>query len=535
MRGGFVNLEKEEPVEVDLSGEQMEIVSTQADTTFTKTTEETREEQRIAYGGLDESLWAGRQAIEQHWIAAKPEQRHMDLKSPALSHPQRTVLIGTNGLKSFAFCTVDVMGTQVKPLPMFKEGTNKSDIIQELATWSSEYGEQNPAFRFKLECAKLERLAFVQMSRFEIDSLADQTSAMLKTQEFRAIQKTDPSLVPAMKHLGPLLSNKLRTLPKTNQTSSIKSAPRPGNAYSELEAGTVQLIIDPEPITMDATVFHLTACPTPTEEKQVGWKETRVKFACQRGSVPSGACNDTHVAVLYQPAAYNACCIELLEIAKGYKCTHKAYVEFPADFQRRGMLSISLSIEGIVTVSFSCGVLLWDPFGTDTELHAFRLSDTEHPRMVMCSRVRGEWLLLGTDKGECYQLAWRSGIIQTIAHVPAVEPLFSVDLYNGAIYMHTVMSVVMSREDMQVPLILNTPRPLSVSICGSLIYVPNKYGGFQIFKTDARNIVYQAAQIPQPGEWINGTQHTYGAVKAYPEHVVCLYPNGVVRNYKLIV
>lgn len=534
MSGGFVNLRKTEPVEVDLSGEQMEIVSTQADATFTKTTQETREEQSIAYGGLDESLWAGRQAIEQHWVAAKPEQQHVDLKSPALSHPQRTILIGTNGLRSFAFCTVDTMGTQVQPLPVFKEGGDKSVMMQELATWSNKYGEQNPAFQFKLECAKLERMAFVQLSRFEIETLADQTSAMLKTQEFRAIQKTDPSLVPAMKHLGPLLSNKLRTLPKTNQTSCIKSAPRPGNAYSELESGTVQLIADPEPITMDATVFHLTACPTPTEEKQVGWKETRVKYACQRGSVPSGACNDTHVAVFFQPSAYNACCIELLEIAKGYKCAHRAYFEFPAEFQRRGMLSISLSDEGIVTVSFSSGVLLWDP-SRDTEMQAFRLSDTEHPRMVMCSRIRGEWLLLGTDKGECYQLAWRDGAIKTISHVPAVEPLFSVDFYNGALYMHTVMSVVMSREDMAVPLILNMPRPLSVAVCGSLIYVTNKYGGLQIFKTDARNVVYQAAPIQQPGVWINGTQHAYCAIKVYPEHVVCLYPNGVVRNYKLIL
>lgn len=85
----------------------------------------------------------------------------------------------------------------------------------------------------------------------------------------------------------------------------------------------------------------------------------------------------------------------------------------------------------------------------------------------------------------------------------------------------------------QQPVLLNTERPLAFDTCGSLIFVLTKYGGYQVFNTNVRKVLYQGAPVKQD-LLHTGAQHAYAGIKAYPEHVVCVYPNGVIRRITLI-
>ena len=536
-----MNLENEDTVEVDLTEETLEIVSHAHEAVSTKTTEEREMDESISYGALPAELRKGRAEIEKHWIAASPDEKHNDSLSEELDAYSRCIIVGTNGQCAFALKCPDSKKAKTEA-PVDYSTLSNEEILKKETKASRTYAAVNAAFAYKSATSQLEKNAFFHLSNFEISNVHDQTSALLKVQEFRAIGKTDPSLLASIKRVAPKLSVKVKELPKMARPLPIRSAPRPGNAYASVsltQASFTQDFCDIDATRDDTTTpFRLMTCRVPSPEKKTGWKESNTVFHCRKGTIPSAAFNETHIAVLFQPSIKDGPLrLHVIEL-KTYRVERSFDFFFPSVFSREGMLSTSLSEQGVFSVSFASGVLVFDTTRPEDTISVFILSierqeeDASLVRHVTCTRVRDNLLVFGTDKGECYVIEWRTGDIVAIEHSQAVEPLFSVDYYNKCTVMHTVMGVVIAREK-ETPVIIDSPRPLAIDMCGTLIFVMTKYGNLQIFKADTRRVVHQIEPVPQKHR-IDGIQHAYQGMRAFPEHMVCVYPNGVVRTISLI-
>lgn len=565
--GSFVVAEEEEKKKnVDLGETRFEIVSDEREALLTQEPKFTEQQLKDAYGDLPEEVREKRRDVEAHFLAAKPDQKHLDVLSHPLKRIDNCIIVGTNGIVSWAFECVDA-----KKFVHKEEETEETDAMDAFAKSvqaSKEYAKDNPAHRFKSASAGLEQNAFYHHGCFNIAHLIQSTNAKLMAREFQAIAKVDKSLVGVMRMLGPKISKAMKELPESAQPRPIQAMQRPGNAY----ANVLHSIEDQGLPEKDAheylekyTTYKLLSCETPHvkakmharkqkknknrfKEMRTKWKEEEgVSFKCLLGTVPSASFNDTHLAILYMPAVKNSKGLLRLcvyEIAKGYKepVCEKEF-RFPSDFSKKGMLCTALSATGMFSATLSSGAVVFDALNDSKSMYTLCLTLEEETdvikRNITCvsfAKDDPELLLLGTDKGECYCIKWETGEQYNIECTPAVEPVFSASVSNDHTFIGSVMGAVICRPNIPVPVFLDIDRPLAFDTCGGLVFVMTKYGGLKFFHKNQRGIVHACEPVSQKDKHIiGGVQHAYPGVRAFQNRVVCVYPDGTVRNYELIL
>jgi hypothetical protein len=141
------------------------------------------------------------------------------------------------------------------------------------------------------------------------------------------------------------------------------------------------------------------------------------------------------------------------------------------------------------------------------------------------------YLTIGTQVGDCYILDWFKERKVVIADTTsAVEPVFSSVYKNGRHLIHAVMSVIgYMGEGSGVSVRVPCDRPLSIGACGSLLFMNSKYGHTKIISL-AGDEKLRFIDPPDKGSVINIFQHAYPSMCVRRDHIVIVYPSGLVER-----
>lgn len=548
--------------------------------------------EKANFGDLPEQLWPVRMEQERKWMAPGPEDTIHDLSSQLLPHADRTIVIGTNGVYSFALECADDTRVQMDPeitgenrkkktkeeeqkeaLKKLNGPEKREDRVETIDKFYAEYAKKNVGFAFKRSLSNFERQAFYMALKFDFANLHIVGDAKVMLERLMDMARVDNSLRSPISKLGPRLTKKMNTLParfERNQKRPVsRTADRPDGAFPTVKFMTIDFH-EPvqEVVAPDLTTFRLLICPTPTLEqhkkkkkKQPHWVDVNLAISTDAKTVPACAFNDTHFVILYLPfveARNGVLIVNLYELPSMQSTSRKQltkvdcfYFCFPPELANEGMLNIHLSQQGVISVCFANGVLVFDAFRQVPQIHVLLLEAVKCQRRITTSPIfhppafkrdtpdaKDMWcgtVVLGTDKGECYGINWRTGFVHFIEVSPAVEPIFATHYSNGKIFMQTVMTVCGTISNLSAAnqlTVLPIDRPLAMDSCGALIVVLSKYGFIKILSSIARQV---AREFPQPsvGSHTPLLQHAYKGVKAFHDHIVCVYPSGLVRNLVL--
>ncbi len=115
------------------------------------------------YGSVE--LAEGRVEEEQAWMCPRPDQpQTRSVFGGSFVAPERTIVIGTNGVYCFAMqCTSDDSRNDVELRPKSAE-TAEQDIMDYYTT----YKQHNAAVAYKVELLALERSAFMRNQRYHM-------------------------------------------------------------------------------------------------------------------------------------------------------------------------------------------------------------------------------------------------------------------------------------------------------------------------------------------------------------------------------
>lgn len=564
--------EKEKEEEKEEQSKPVQITSTvetaQSVFFFQKTLSEPQKEAiwEVRYGDLPTELRPGREAEEQHWMAPKPGQTYEQLESKPFLNPERTYVVGTNGVFAIAFQANDDDSVP----PQTKEAKEEKDKEQ----YYKYYATKNPAFALKEFERMFERRNFYLAMRFSVKQLCLRQDAELLLEDVLSISKIDPTLREPISKMGAVISKKLHTLPtkfpKGKTRPPQMAEERPGKAYAAVRYAEYPFAepvkekqLDLITATPTQSVYRLLLGKTPTSNKKTSWKDINHVIITQGKTVPACGMNDTHMVVVYEPLVEKPedagiVFIDLFEFiteTTRLKKVDRFYFRFPPTLvEMTGLVSVHLSRELIFSMTFANHVFCFDVLRQikpgivssvklETEDPKFaRLVTTApifHPRNEFRTPDSTEkWpgtVLMGTDKGECYMADWQTGTVYHVNHGPAVEQVFATHYSAGRVFMQTIMGVsgrISNMEHKDGLTVLPIGRPMAMDVCGGLIFVITKYGLIKIFSCLARDIIREFP-APEGGAQTVLFQVAYKGMKAYHDHIVCVYPNGIIRKISL--
>jgi len=543
---GAVDAANAPPVEVKLKTRGV-IVSSMFEAGNAKTDVEKNTILHMDYGDLEPKDRVMRRETEAVWTVGKKNVNQFWL--PALPKDANFIMVGTNATACYAMAI-------------------HSDEHKELLS--------------EMECESLARNL-----RHGINHLSFRTQAVETLSNLNAIAKNDESLRAAIKNVGKSLTEKLHSLPESPPVGAaippVVTAKRPGGEFPQVECIMYNYVPDEE-VVVDAAEspsppfdsYYLWTVPT--VEPGGKWRRNdKTEFRVRPNSVPVMAVNQTHFVILYQQ--HNLTDEDIISIDV-YGLTSIGRVQqtridrfhfsFPEQFSASGILSMTLSDQGVCSVAYSTGCLVIDVLRQVERPRVFVLStpDQKNRRIVTTARVHhlpapegsrpelsDDWdanitpgdtpllernlppvpawsgtLVIGTTAGEAFGLCWRSGALVFVEIIPGVEPVFSCLYSNRRVLIHSVMGIsgkllpYISEQMTYLP----TSRPLGMAICGTLLFVMEKYGSLQVYSTSARAVLFP---FKPPKLEFKSTvpQYAYQAIHATPTRVTALYPNGLVR------
>lgn len=535
------------PVEVDLKTTGI-IVSSLFEAGNVKTPVEKNAILHMDYGDLSPVDRAERREVESVWTVGKKNVHQYYL--PQLENSGRYIMVGTTSVACYA-----------------------------LELCNDEIGKEHKQMLSEMECESMSRNLKHGIRHLNFRSQAVDTLTNLT-----AISKNDVSLRPSIKAVGKQLSKQIHTLPETLTVGKpmppVFLAPRPGGDFPAIECLLLTYVAegdvkrDPAMAKLFDTYYMWSI---PTGKPSGKWAKTKASFNVRTKTIPSTAVNKTHFVILYQPHDLEndeILCIDVHELTDigrlKFKNADRFYFCFPEQFSGQGILSMTLSEQNICSIAYSVGCVVIDILRQVEKPRAFVLSTPlpKNRRVVTTARVHhlpapegtrpqvsDDWddniangttpllknaptvpawcgtLVIGTTAGEAFGLCWRSGALVFVEIIPSVEPIFSCLYSNRRIIMHSVMALsgkllpYISEQFTYLP----TSRPLGVAICGTLVFVMEKYGSIQVYSCSARSVLFPFKPPKQPFK-NDDVQYAYQAIDAsVSTRVVALYPNGLVR------
>jgi hypothetical protein len=485
-------------------------------------------------------------------------------------------LVGTNGVFAVAFQAND--DDTILPLPKEEEQKDKppskAEKAAKLEKYYAWYALKNPAFGLKVYERYFERKNFYLSKKFDVKQLYLQKDANLLLQDVLSIAKVDPTLREPITKLGNAISRKLKTLPlafRKGKTRPLQMAEeRPGKSYAAVRYAEFPFA-EPVPekqlelitATPTQSVYRLLLGKTPTANKKTSWKDMNHVIVTRSKTVPACGMNDTHLVVVYEPLVEKTedegiIFIDLFEFITNttrLKKLDRFYFRFPPLLvEMAGLVSVHLSREMIFSMTFAnhafCFDMLRQIKPTVVSCIKLETDDPAFTRMVTTAPVFhprtefrnaestekwGGTVLIGTDKGECYGVDWQNGTVYFVNHAPAVEHVFATHYTAGKVFMQTVMGIsgrISNMEAEDALTVLPIDRPVAMDTCGGLIFVITKYGLIKVLSCLVRGV---SREFPPPegGARTVLFQVAYKGMKAYHNHIVCVYPNGIIRKIAL--
>jgi hypothetical protein len=450
------------------------------------------------YGDLPVSERAARPGQERRWMVRHDETVAEERNAGPLFGHESALMVGTNGTAAFALLGACEQGTQA---------------IKE----------------YRAQLVRVEHAALVRGWKEQVRQLSTRKEAQRLLDTLVAQCKLDPPLRPLVRrHVSRRLTEKLRALPETG---------KPEGGGTCADRPTLRLlcaVFDATPVESQPNAYTAYALWTCNAAAANGrWKQTHLNVGA-RGGVPAAACNETHVAVVCPAGAGVRVSVHRVREygAVDEQPERVVTFAFPDEFGDEGLMSAHMSADGALAVAFGSGVVLV-PATPSVPLASVRVDGDNV--VVTSVSLNGEMLALGTSSGVSFGVSTRTLEALWMDCVPAVEPVVGVSTSNGRVVMQTVTGVC----GRMLPFVpgsgltyLPMPRPLCAQVCGTLLFVLDKYGGIQLLSTVMRNVSFPF-RAPERHVVVSDGQYHYAALHAAPARLTCLYPDGTLRILEL--
>ena len=212
-----------------------------------------------------------------------------------------------------------------------------------------------------------------------------------------------------------------------------------------------------------------------------------------------------------------------------------------------GMLSLSLNEEGVCCVSCSNAVWVAQLIGGGANTHetsfiVLHVEERRFRRHITSAQFQQNRVVLATAYGECYEVDWRAqdnkSLVMNLEHVLACEPIYAAYISNRRLVLQSALGLAgrlipyHSQDFFYMP----SGRILGSAICGTLLFVLEKYGSLLIYSAIVRGVIHPFGEPPKElfnSQGMGETLVAYRAVHASCERVIVLYPNGLIRVLRI--
>jgi hypothetical protein len=403
----------------------------------------------------------------------------------------------------------------------------------------------------RAQLVRVEHAAVVRGWRAQVRTLRTRTDAQRMLDALVSQCKLDPPLRALVQHyVARRLTAKLRALPTEapppppNGDKGTLCAQRPQLRLLCATFSASTVLRDDETEEEECAKYVLWTCNAAAPGGR--WKRAGFEISA-RGGVPAVAFNETHVALVCPAGAgvrvsvYRVGEYGVVEL----RPERTVCFAFPDEYGDDGLMSAHMGADGALAVAFGSGVVVVPPSSSGEEegmtLSSVRVDGAEGEGggavVTSVSLAAGDSVLaLGTSLGVCFGVCTRTLEARWMDCVPAVEPVVGVGTSNGRIVMQTITGVC-GRMLPFVPgsglTFVPLPRPLCAGMCGTLLFVVDKYGGVQLLSTVVRHVSFPFRPPPEPFAVVPDAPFYYGALHAAPARVTCLYPDGTLRILEL--
>ncbi len=539
----------------------------------------TARETELMYGGTGAGAndTMVRQVEEQRWMCPRADQVQTSEENSGLhrgfEHPDRTLVVGTNGSHCYALVCVRELGSKPDPVLRITQEANAEN--EALAYYQLFAGQNNPVAGYKLALMERERHAYRINHTFRMRTTDDRerlASNLMKHGRADVILRepvrylTDPKR--KYKPLAP----------------GIRHAKRKTEGANVVHRGAAdeQIVALPPPEDPHERTCTFTLATLAVAQLKRGWKDVSgIKFHVAAGTVPVAALNDTTLAILSTPtAAHPVLCLEYFDIGpKTFrpKPRSKRYLTMPAEMLRasggKGTVTMHVNDNGTVSIAYGNGAMVVSEGGDATAggVVVFTTTDT---RTVTAAPVFGaSTMAMCTDQGECLLFSITAPItapsrggdgrneeeeeedgsvadstpVSTSVSIPfhgimlpASEPIFDAHWVaaSGWLYLHTVNEVACVVVATGELLITTFVRPTCMASCGAVLFVANKSG---IMAAKRPLLTEERARYFDPPKRKDRNdarlpllqQIVYRGVHASRTQVVVVDESGVVRVLKI--
>lgn len=165
-------------------------------------------------------------------------------------------------------------------------------------------------------------------------------------------------------------------------------------------------------------------------------------------------------------------------------------------------------------------------------------------REVTYATYMGDNVMIGTNLGECYfvtscpQGEESPKLVLDTERTPAFEPIYSITHSNYRLLMQTSLGFSANLLPYHMKEFHYFPcgRLLAHSVCGTLIFVLEKYGYVQVYSTLVRQTIHPFKPPTTSTPWFRKDglcPVAYQGIHAGCERVAILYPSGLVRVLRI--
>lgn len=524
---------KEVPIKLETRGE---IVSSVFESRVTKDLSEKKAIETMQYGDLrpeqrgsrrfEEILWTTqKKALDRCVIAAPVVPPY---KGDASENKKDYLMCGTNGTFCFALqCKESIAQGYLEALQTLEEHS----FDQELGHRFIHMKTQGDAKEFMnlLNILRKREPTFEKLIRSYLEKTEKKLQS--KTEPLEEGKETYSKQAYATERVFPVVTTLNHTL---------------------LEYNKERLTSNPDGGALVFDEFVVYYCNTSKLAKSPGWTRSKIIIRTTLDTVPCLAFNETHLAVLHQP--HDEVDPSVVTISLYRLNDHPAqnpcdqfYFQFPKEhFTEQGLLNMTMNNEGIITVAFANGVVAVD--SKRVLPPRIFLAGTH---IVMSSAAhKQEFVILGTNQGECIGVDWKTGDIVFTEITPVIEPIYSVHYSNKRTFMHTACAISGRMSPYQTDGMTHLPtgRLTGMDVCGTLIFAAEKYGNIEVFSSAVRAVVFpfkapkelfqhkpkdpNSKEPPEKQEYqVVACPPYYPSIKATPDRLVTLYQNGLVVVY----
>jgi hypothetical protein len=496
-----------------------EIVANSMVAQVTRTSAEKDANLHMLVGDLPKELRKRRALQERCWTSEKSHVSEYYI--PAPSGGDNLIVLGTNGCVVFAIA--------VQPGNAYLEAHAMLACNSAKASWQQ-----------RIKDLRLRRHALDLREYIEAIGRKD---IHLATAAAACVQRID-KLIPLLPEVIP----PAKMVPPTPAQRPGTSAPQV--LLYDIKTPTVIKLQEAEEAAA-SDVFVIWTCNA-LDRKSRWAASRRDPIVVRRGTFPSLAFNETHVAIIWQSNVVGATGLwlvlhDLTAIGRIAKkplfCWELSFMEaegFINDGQ--GIISASLSNQGILCVACSNAVLICTVLGKQAGHTRAVVLKCDYKRNITCARLcELDMLVIGTACGECYEIDWRhksseedTVFAPQVEHILACEPIYDAYTSNRRLLLQTTLAMsgrllpYICQDFVYMP----SGRILASAVCGTLIFALEKYGQLLVYTSTARSIMYPFRAPPDVLGYDGGAAPSlvaYPGVHASCERVVVVYPGGLVR------